>query len=182
VPLLLKCTPLLSTAVRQNAAHPTEETPSPVCGERVARKGRVRGTVGCLTGRARQLRQSETLAEDLAWNLLRDRKAFGLKFRRQQPLGGYIVDFYCHELRLIIELEGEVHSQPSKMKRDARRKASLELLGCNVLCVPNGLVLQDPEGFLTKIGQYIPSPGLRPPSPHKRERELLHILPKFELR
>ena len=124
-----------------------------------------------LTERSRQLRQSETLCEELAWNLLRNRKAFGLKFRRQQPLGGYIVDFYCHELRLVVELEGEVHSQPSRMKSDARRKARLERLGCNVLCVPNGLVLQDPEGFLIKIGQYIPSPGLRPPSPHKRERE-----------
>jgi very-short-patch-repair endonuclease len=68
----------------------------------------VRGSLAFLTGPARQLRQSETLAEEIAWNLLRDRKAFGLKFRRQQPLGGYIVDFYCHELRLIIELDGEV--------------------------------------------------------------------------
>jgi very-short-patch-repair endonuclease len=127
--------------------------------------------VAILTERARQLRQAETLCEELAWNLLRDRKAFGLKFRRQQPLGGYIVDFYCHKLRLVVELDGEVHCQPSRMKSDARRKARLKRLGCNVLCVPNGLVLQDPEGFLTKIGQYIPSPGLRPPSPHKRERE-----------
>jgi very-short-patch-repair endonuclease len=127
--------------------------------------------VPSLTERARQLRQAETLCEELAWNWLRDRKAFGVKFRRRQPLGGYIVDFYCHELRLVVELEGEVHSQPSRMKSDARRKARLERLGCNVLCVPNGLVLQDPDGFLTRIGQYIPSPGLRPPSFHKRERE-----------
>jgi very-short-patch-repair endonuclease len=112
--------------------------------------------VALLTERARQLRQSETLAEEIAWNLLRDRKAFRLKFRRQQPLGGYIVDFYCHELRLVVELDGEVHSQPSRVKRDARRKASLERLGCHVLCVPNGLVLQDPDEFLTKIRQHIP--------------------------
>src|SRR5258706_9040594 len=139
------------------------DSPSPVCGERVALKGRVRGIVVSLTERARQLRQVETLSEDLAWNLLRGRKVFGLKFRRQQPLGGYIVDFYCHELRLVVELEGEVHSQPSRMKRDARRKARLERLGCNVLCVPNGLVLQDPDGFLTKVRRCIPSPRLRPP-------------------
>jgi very-short-patch-repair endonuclease len=126
-----------------------------------------------LTERARQLRQSETLSEDLAWNLLRDRKAFGLKFRRQQPLGGYIVDFCCHELRLVVELDGGVHSQPSRVMRDARRKASLERLGYTVLCVPNGLVLQDPDEFLTRVGQYIPSPGPKgPPSPHKRERVL----------
>src|SRR5688572_32523243 len=121
-----------------------------------------------LTERARQLGQSQTLAEELTWNLLRDRKAFGLKFRRQQPLGGYIVDFYCHKLRLIIELDGEVHSQPSRVKRDARRKASLERLGCRVLCVPNGLLLQDPDAFLTKVRLCVPSPGLRPPSPHGR--------------
>ena len=87
-----------------------------------------------LTERARQLRQSEILCEELAWNLLWDRKALGLKFRRQQPLGGYIVDFYCHQLRLVVELEGEVHSQPSRMKNNARRKARLERLGCNVRC------------------------------------------------
>ena len=121
-----------------------------------------------LTERARQLRQAETLCEELAWNLLRDRNAFGLKFRRQQPLGGYIVDFYCHELRLIIELDGEVHSQPSRVNRDAKRKARLEQLGGRVLCVPNGLILQDPDAFLADIRQYIPSPGLRPPSPTGR--------------
>ncbi|MGH9426256.1 MAG: endonuclease domain-containing protein [Terriglobia bacterium] len=136
----------------------------------MALKGRVRGTVVLLTGRARQLRQSETPAEEIAWNLLPDRRAFGLMFRRQQPLGNYVVDFYCHELRLIVELDGEVHSQPSRVKRDARRKASLERLGCRLRCVPNGLVLQDPDAFLAKIGNYIPSPGLRPPSPRGRGR------------
>ncbi len=117
-----------------------------------------------LTERARQLRQSETLTEEIAWNLLRDRKVFGLKFRRQQPLGRYIVDFYCHKLRLVVELDGEVHSQPRRVKRDARRKASLERLGCRVLCFSNGMVLQDPDAFLEKVSQYIPSPRLRPPS------------------
>jgi very-short-patch-repair endonuclease len=124
--------------------------------------------VAILTERARQLRQSETLAEDIAWSLLRDRKAFGLKFRRQQPLGGYIVDFYCHKLRLVVELDGEVHSQPSRLKRDARRKTRLEQLGCQVLCVPNGLVLQDSDGFLKKGFGSISTPGFRPPSPHGR--------------
>ena len=122
-----------------------------------------------LTERARELRQSETFAEEIAWNLLRDRKAFGLKFRRQQPLGGYIVDFYCHELRLVVELDGEVHSQPSRVKRDARRKAALQRLGYRVLCFPNGMVLRDPDAFLEKVGQCIPSPGPEgPPSPSGR--------------
>ena len=123
------------------------------------------GTMPSLTDRARELRRAETLAEKIAWNLLRDRRALNLKFRRQEPLGNYVVDFYCHKLRLVVELDGEVHSQPSIVKRDARRKAALERLGFRVLCVPNGLVLQDPDGFLARVAEFIPSPGLRPPSP-----------------
>ena len=59
-----------------------------------------------LLERARALRREATDAERLLWSLLRDRQFLGLKFRRQHPLGGYIVDFYCHEARLGIELDG----------------------------------------------------------------------------
>ena len=75
--------------------------------------------------RARGMRRADSLAEKLAWVLLRDRRMLGLKFRRQVPIENFIVDFYCHELRLIIELDGGVHDQPSQMKKDTRRNARL---------------------------------------------------------
>jgi very-short-patch-repair endonuclease len=62
---------------------------------------------------ARELRQRATLAEKLLWKELRDHKLAGLKFRRQHPIGRYIVDFYCAKLRLVVELEGGVHDLPT---------------------------------------------------------------------
>ena len=69
------------------------------------------------------MRRADGLAEKLAWVLLRDRRMLGLKFRRQVPIENFIVDFYCHELRLIIELDGGVHDQPKQLR------------------VPNGIVI-----------------------------------------
>ncbi len=121
---------------------------------------------------ARDLRQSETRAEQLAWELLRNGRFLGLKFRRQHPIGNCIVDFYCFycfRLRLAIELNGSVHSQPSQIRRDQVRDAYLKRQGIQVLRLPNGLVLQDPEGFLNRIRECIPSPGAA-----------RHLLPKGE--
>jgi very-short-patch-repair endonuclease len=58
-----------------------------------------------------------------------DRQLAGLKFRRQHPLGKYAVDFFCYELRLAIELDGSVHSQPSQMRKDAAKDGHLEARG-----------------------------------------------------
>src|SRR5262245_62482616 len=68
--------------------------------------------------RARQMRHDDTLAEKLAWVLLRDRRMCGVKFRRQVPIENFIVDFYCHELRLIVELDGLVHDNPEQILKD----------------------------------------------------------------
>ena len=66
--------------------------------------------------RARQMRHVDTRAEKKAWIQLKDRRTLGLKFRRQVPIDRYIVDFYCHEIRVIIELDGEVHDQPGQVE------------------------------------------------------------------
>ncbi len=58
---------------------------------------------------ARQMRKLPTLAEEKAWGLLRNRRCLGLKFCRQQVIRGFILDFYCAEKRLVMELDGEVH-------------------------------------------------------------------------
>jgi len=59
---------------------------------------------------ARELREKQTPAEALLWQLLRNRRLLGFKFRRQHQFGDYIADFYCHEARLIIECDGSVHN------------------------------------------------------------------------
>jgi uroporphyrinogen-III synthase len=104
--------------------------------------------------RARELRRSQTEAEKAAWYLLRGRK-LGAKFRRQCRIENWVVDFYCFEHRLAIELDGGVHSQPSQMRKDATKEDSLRTLGIGLLWIPNGLVLEAPEEFVSKVREGI---------------------------
>ena len=122
---------------------------------RVARKPVARK----LLNRARDMRHEDTYAEKLAWILLRDRRMFGLKFRRQVPIDNYIVDFYCHELRLIVELDGVVHDDLKQIQKDKRRNARLHQLGYKILRVANGMVMYAPEVFAEEIQRFVPSPG-----------------------
>ncbi len=75
---------------------------------------------------ARQLRRNPTPAERHAWSLLRCRGVLGLKFRRQHVLHGFIVDFYCAELKVVLELDGAPHVAPAQAGYDAARTAWLE--------------------------------------------------------
>ena len=106
------------------------------------------------TPRVRELRRSQTEAEKAAWYLLRGRK-LGAKFRRQCRIENWVVDFYCFEHRLAIELDGGVHSQPSQMRKDAVKDDYLRSLGVGLLRIPNGLVLEDPEEFVRKVREAI---------------------------
>jgi len=93
---------------------------------------------------ARRLRREATEAETRAWEALRDRRCLGLKFRRQQVVRGYIVDFYCAEHRLAIEIDGPIHDDPDQIFHDNLR--ALHLAGeANVLVVgiPNAAVSQE---------------------------------------
>ena len=103
------------------------------------------------TEKIRELRRRETEAERVAWHLLRGRRVMGLKFRRQFPIEDFVVDFYCFEVRLAIELDGSIHSQPSQIRRDAAKESFLKRLGLRVLRLPNGFALEDPEGFIEKV-------------------------------
>jgi len=102
----------------------------------------------------RELRCHQTEAEKAAWHLLRGRRS-GAKFRRQCRIENWVVDFYCFEHRLAIELDGGVHSQPSQMQKDAAKEDHLRTLGISLLRIPNGLVLEDPEGFAHKVREAI---------------------------
>ena len=105
--------------------------------------------------KARELRQMPTETERAAWYLLRGLRARGFTFRRQHPVGPYIADFCCMERRLIVELDGSVHGQPSQARSDARRDAHLKSMGYTVLRFPNGIVLQAPDLFVQKVRRFV---------------------------
>jgi very-short-patch-repair endonuclease len=103
--------------------------------------------------RARELRREMTPAERLLWKLLRNRRLRGWKFRRQTAISIYIADFYCHELKLIIELDGDVHSTRSQIAHDDNRDFYLKDLGIVVLRFPNRQVFDQPDKVLDRIAQ-----------------------------
>src|SRR5436190_12972984 len=92
---------------------------------------------------ARQLRRAATPTERYAWSLLRNRGVLGLKFRRQQVVHGFIVDFYCAAERLVLELEGAPHAGSERGAYDAARAATLEAAGYRVIRVANRGVTRD---------------------------------------
>ena len=106
------------------------------------------------TARVRELRRTPTEAERVAWRLLRDRR-LGAKFRRQFPIENGVLDFYCFECRLAIELDGGVHSAIDQIRRDAAKEDRLRTLGIRLLRVPNGMVLDHPDEFVRKVADAI---------------------------
>ena len=122
-----------------------------------------------LTQHVRELRRDETEAERRAWRLLRGRK-LGAKFRRQCRLENWVVDFYCFEHRLAIELDGGIHSQPSKMRKDAAKEDYLRTTGIRLLRIANGLVIQDPKEFLRKVREGIAGGYETTPHPSRSRR------------
>ncbi len=104
---------------------------------------------------ARKLRRNETNAERLLWRLLRNRSLAGAKFRRQHPFPPYVLDFYCHELKLAIELDGSQHNLPERRLHDKVRTAKLAEHGIRVLRFWNHEVLRDPKSVLEAIYQTI---------------------------
>jgi uroporphyrinogen-III synthase len=105
------------------------------------------------------MRHDDTPAEKKAWVLLKDRRTLGLKFRRQVPIDRYIVDFYCHEIRVIIELDGGVHDRPEQVKWDVERNIRLEELGYKILHITNEVIMKDPENLTEMIRALYPSPA-----------------------
>ena len=116
------------------------------------------------TNRARSLRRNMTQAERLLWKHLRLRQADGHKFRRQAPVGQYIVDFLCNERKLVVEVDGGQHDE--RRESDAVRTSWLEAQGLTVLRFWNNDVLATPEAVLTTIWEALgrDEPAVNPPS------------------
>jgi very-short-patch-repair endonuclease len=111
-----------------------------------------------LTHLARRLRKESTEAEKLLWRYLRRKSLFDYKFRRQEQIGDYIVDFVCYETKLIIELDGGYHNQDETKINDVRRQKWLESQNFKVIRFWNNEVMRNIEGVLQKIKENISSP------------------------
>ena|ERR1035437_1386065 len=95
--------------------------------------------------KAKALRKDGTPAEKLLWKMIRNRKLFGLKFRRQHPLKYFVADFYCHELLLAIEVDGSIHDLEENKQYDKEREEIITELGITVLRFTNEEVFSEPE-------------------------------------
>ena len=100
--------------------------------------------------------------------MVRDRRLFGFKFRRQHIKCGFIVDFYCHELRLVLEIDGSSHAAPERAQYDAARTARLETNGLLVVRLRNDQVSEETlKTLIQSISNR--SPSHRSPSPRSGE-------------
>jgi very-short-patch-repair endonuclease len=99
--------------------------------------------------RAKELRSEQTPPEKMLWNALRSRRLMGLKFRRQRPIGRYIVDFICVEHKLILEIDGDTHVD--QIDYDADRTKYLINLGYRVLRFTNRDVVNNLDGVIETI-------------------------------
>jgi very-short-patch-repair endonuclease len=100
---------------------------------------------------ARDLRKRQTPAEKALWKILRDRRLRDLKFRRQFPIGPFVADFCCWEIRLVVELDGEIHAEAQQAARDRERDACIRGLGFVILRFPNDRVFGDAAGVIAEI-------------------------------
>ena len=107
--------------------------------------------------RAAELRKSMTYAEKVLWQQLRNRKMEGLKFRRQHPVSIFIIDFYCHEKKLAIEVDGGIHLSADKKEWDENRTFELNELGINVLRLTNEEVVDSTQKAIERIKAYLGS-------------------------
>ena len=122
-------------------------------------------------GRARILRRTMSLPEVVLWQALRGGQVGGLRFRRQHPVGPYILDFYCPAAHLAIEVDGSTHDAANQLRHDERREAWLKQRGITVLRIPAKDVLRDEslEGVLRGIeGAAAPSGSRCSPPPPLR--------------
>jgi very-short-patch-repair endonuclease len=116
---------------------------------------------------ARELRARETSVEDVLWEELRGRRLDGMKFRRQHPIGTFVVDFCCTECRHVIEVDGGVHA--AQRDRDAEREAILTAAGYRVIRFPNQLIRDSLPEVLAAISFAVrEAPLWHPPVPGRR--------------
>jgi Uncharacterized protein conserved in bacteria len=114
---------------------------------------------------ARQLRNDSTLGEVLLWNELKNKHCYGYDFQRQKPLLDFIVDFYCYELNLVIEIDGHYHNHEEKYNSDQLRDQKLRAYDLTVIRFTEQEVRKDMQNILRTIEKHVaehtPIPSLK---------------------
>ena len=114
-----------------------------------------KGAIGKLYQYGRELRQSSTKAEKILWEYLRNRNMDGSKFRRQHPIDKFIADFYCHEKKLVVELDGAMHDDKMNAQYDEARTYELKGSGITVIRFRNSEVENSISFVLNEIKKAI---------------------------
>ena len=112
----------------------------------------------------REQRADASRIETILWRCLRNRRFHGHKFRRQHSLGPYIADFYCDEIRLVVEADGPVHDLPERQARDGRRDAWLKDHGILVVRLPQEEILMATDRALKRVVRALAEAGRSTPA------------------
>jgi very-short-patch-repair endonuclease len=107
---------------------------------------------------AKKLRENPTEAEEKLWFAVRDNQIEGYKFRRQHPLSVYVADFYCHALKLVIEVDGDYHLSAEQQFLDDKRTSDIEFQGLKVIRFTNEEVMLKLSEVIDRIKEFIPRP------------------------
>jgi very-short-patch-repair endonuclease len=112
-------------------------------------------SVGSIDRTGARIEAQRTPAENLLWQLLRNRQLQGFKFRRQHQFGGYVADFYCRKACLVVECDGSAHNSDGQWQHDQVRDAYMLSQGLRVLRFSNDQILNDTENVLREIAEYL---------------------------
>ena len=134
--------------------------------QRIMRRKKILPYNPLLKERARQLRESSTLSEVLLWQHLKGKQILGYDFDRQKPIDNFIVDFFCNELMLAIEIDGDTHNY--KMSQDIERQKRIEEIGVRFLRFTDEEVKQNIEGVVAVIEKWIGRNTTHPCTPPRR--------------
>ncbi|HCO85453.1 MAG TPA: DNA methylase [Arenibacter sp.] len=104
---------------------------------------------------ARQLRNNSTKAEIILWQKLKGKQMYGYDFHRQKPIDNYLIDFFCHELMLGIEVDGYSHQIIEVFNKDLKKEGVMNMLGIHILRFSDGQVLKDTDNVIRAIEWYI---------------------------
>ncbi|MEI6696971.1 MAG: endonuclease domain-containing protein [Bacteroidota bacterium] len=105
--------------------------------------------------RARVLRKTMTIPEEKLWNYLRRKQLMALRFRRQHPINRFIVDFYCHAFKLVIEIDGSIHQKEIQQERDENRTYELQAIGLTVIRFTNNEIMTNIAKVIKEIEMHI---------------------------
>jgi very-short-patch-repair endonuclease len=114
-----------------------------------------RGANSKIRSNAYELRKNSTSAEQILWEEIRNKKIENVKFRRQHAIMKFIADFYCHEAKLIIEVDGDVHEQTEVKERDKGREFELEKAGIKIIRFTNEEIYYEMNSVLEKIREVL---------------------------